>query len=146
MPRTWWTCSAANASDPEAPAKIEPVNGSEMMNQLANVIDGHRWEDLPGLLHQDFSCLYVHTGEHFDRDAWGRLSAEYPGFQGFVLEDCVGQAERAAGRAHVTAESEGQLNHFEVATFITVRNDLISAMTEVWTGVDEAAPVGTRPI
>jgi len=63
-----------------------------------------------------------------------------------VLEDCVGQAERAAGRAHVTAESEGQLNHFEVATFITVRNDLISDMTEVWTGVDEAAPVGTRPI
>lgn len=63
-----------------------------------------------------------------------------------MLEDFVGQAERAAGRARVTAESEGQLNHFEVATFITMRNDLISDMTEVWTGVDEAAPVGTRPI
>ena len=63
-----------------------------------------------------------------------------------MLEDCVGQAERDVGRAHVTAEIEGQLNHFEVATFITVRNDLISDMTEVWTGVDEAAPVGTRPI
>ena len=125
---------------------IEPVDGSEMLNRLANVIDGHRWEDLPGLLHQDFSCRYVHTGEHFDRDAWVRLNAEYPGSQNFVLEDCVGQAERAAGRVHVTAESEGQLHHFEVATFITVHDDLISDMTEVWTGVDEAAPVGTRPI
>jgi hypothetical protein len=62
-----------------------------------------------------------------------------------VLEDCVGQAKLAAGRAHVTAESEGQLHHFEVATFITVRDDLISDITEVWTGVDEAAPFGTRP-
>ena len=131
---------------PEAPAMIYPVNGSEMMNRLANVIDGHHWEDLAGLLHQDFSCRYVHTGEHFDRDAWVRLNAEDPGFQGFVLEDRVGQVERAAGRAHVTAESEGQLHHFEVATFITVRNDLISDMTEVWKGVDEAAPVGSRPV
>ena len=146
MPPTWWTCSADNARDPGSACKIEPVNGTEMMNRLANVIDGHRWEDLPGLLHQDFSCRYVHTGEHFDRDAWVRLNAEYPGFQGFVLEDCVGQAERAAGRAHVTAKSERQLHHFEVATFIPVRNDLNSDMTEVWTGVDEAAPVGTRPI
>ena len=75
-----------------------------------------------------------------------RLNAEYPGFQGLVLEDYVGPAERAAGRAHVTAKSERQLHHFEVATFMPVRNDLISDMTEVWTGVDEAAPVGTRPI
>ena len=125
---------------------IGPVNGSEMMNRLANVIDGHHWEDLPGLLHQDFSCRYVHTGEHFDRDAWVRPNVEYPEFQGFVLEDCVGQVERTAGRARVTAESEGQLHRFEVATFITVRNDLISDMTEAWTGVDEAAPVGSRPV
>ena len=124
---------------------LEVVNGSEMMKQLAGVIDGHRWEDLPGLLHPDFTCLYVHTGEHFDRDMWVRLNAEYPGFQRFVLEDCVGEAARAAGRAHVTGESEGRLLHFEVATFITLRNDLICDMTEVWTGVDEVAPVGARP-
>ena len=117
-----------------------------MMNQLANVIDGHRWVDLPGLLHKDFSCLYVHTGEYFDRDGWVRLNTEYAGFRGFMLQDCVGKAERAAGRAHVTARSEGLLRHFEVATFITLRNDLIGDMTEVWTEVNEAAPVGTRPV
>ena len=130
---------------PEVTAMIKGMNGFEMMNQLASIIDGHRWEELPRLLHQDFTCFYVHTGEHFDRDTWVRLNAEYPGFQRFVLEDCVGEATRAAGRAHVTAESEGRLNHFQVATFITVRNDLITDMTEVWTGVDETAPVGTRP-
>ena len=81
MPPMWWTCSADNAGDPGSACKIESVNGTEMMNRLANVIDGHRWEDLPGLLHQDFSCRYVHTGEYFDRDAWVRLNAEYPGFK-----------------------------------------------------------------
>ncbi|MCY7288622.1 MAG: hypothetical protein LH624_10335, partial [Cryobacterium sp.] len=61
-------------------------------------------------------------------------------------EDCVGDGDRAAGRAHVTGESEGQLQHFEVATFITVREGVIGYMTEVWTGVDEVAPVSTRPV
>ncbi|MGO4595807.1 nuclear transport factor 2 family protein [Leifsonia sp. 2TAF2] len=122
-----------------------PVDDSRMLKRLAKVIDEHRWNDLPALLHQDFSCRYVHTGERFDRDAWVRLNAEYPGFQRFVLEDSVGRAERAAGRAHVTADVDGQLQHFEVATFITVRDGLIAEMTEVWTGVDEEAPEGTRP-
>jgi len=117
-----------------------------MMIQLAEAIDGRRWGDLPELLHPDFCCRYVHTGESFDRDTWVRLNAEYPGFQRFVLEDCVGDGDRAAGRAHVTGESEGQLQHFEVATFITVREGVIRDMTEVWTGVDEVAPVSTRPV
>lgn len=117
-----------------------------MMTQLASFIDDRRWGDLPALLHPGFRCRYVHTGESFDGDDWVRLNAEYPGFQHSVLEDCVGQGNRAAGRAHVTGESEGQLQHFEVATFITLRDGLIADMTEVWTGVDEAAPDGTRPV
>ncbi len=116
-----------------------------MMKQLADVLDGHRWDDLPALLHRGFRCRYVHTGECFDRDTWVRLNAEYPGFQHFLLEDCVGEESRAAGRAHVTGESEGRLQHFEVATFITLRDGLIGDMTEVWTDVDEVAPSGTRP-
>lgn len=75
-----------------------------------------------------------------------RLNAEYPGFQRFVLEDCVGEGNRAVGRAHVTGEHEGQMQHFEVATFITLRDGVIAEMTEVWTNVGEAVPVGTRPV
>lgn len=116
-----------------------------MMESLAGVLDGHRWEELPALLHPDFSCRYVHTGETFDRDAWVLVNAQYPGFQHFVLQECVADGDRAAGRAHVTGISQGRLQHFEVASFIAVRDGLIADMTEVWTDVDEVAPAGTRP-
>lgn len=116
-----------------------------MMVRLAEAIDEHRWGDLLGLLHPDFCCRYVHTGESFDRDTWARVNAEYPGFQRFVLEDCVGEGDRAAGRAHVTSESGGRVQHFEVATFITLRDGVVGDMTEVWTGVDDVAPFDKRP-
>lgn len=44
-----------------------------------SAIDDHRWGDVGGYLHDDFSCRYVHTGESFDRVSWVRLNAEYPG-------------------------------------------------------------------
>jgi hypothetical protein len=45
------------------------VNAENLMRRLADVIDRHRWDKLPGLLAPDFSCRYVHTGEEFDREA-----------------------------------------------------------------------------
>ncbi|MFC4629532.1 nuclear transport factor 2 family protein [Promicromonospora alba] len=121
------------------------MTAQEMMERLAEVIDAHRWDDLPALLHPEFSCLYVHTGETFDRDSWVRINAEYPGFQDFRLLDCIADQERAVGRAHVTGTADGGLQHFEVATFITVRDDLVVDMTEVWTDVNLTPPAGTRP-
>ncbi len=114
------------------------------MERLADVIDGHRWDELPELLDPAFTCHYVHTGETFDADSWVRLNADYPCFQNFRLEDCVADQERDAGRAHVTGMADGVQQHFEVATFITVRDGLIADMTEVWTDVDQTAPEGTR--
>lgn len=122
------------------------MDAPELMRRLATAIDAHQWDQLPALLHPGFSCRYVHTGERFDAATWVQLNAEYPGFQRFVLEDCLGTKERAAGRAHVTGMSDGELQHFEVATFLTLRDDLILEMTEVWTSVGEAIPEGTRPI
>ena len=116
-----------------------------MMVRLAKTIDAHGWNELPGLLHDEFVCRYVHTGETFDRAAWVRLNAEYPGFDRLVLEDCIGTEDRAAGRSHVTGRSGDEIQHFEVATFISLRDGLIAEMTEVWTDVNEVAPPGTRP-
>lgn len=116
-----------------------------LIEQLAEVIDGHRWEDLPGLLHPEFSCRLVHTGETFDRETWVRLNAEYPGFERFELLDCIADGDRAVSRAHVTGMSDGERLHFEVATFISVRDGLVADMTEVWADVDQTAPEGTRP-
>ena len=100
-----------------------------MMSRLADVIDAHSWDELPGLLHDDFTCRYVQTGELFDRASWVRLNAEYPGFDHLVLEDCIGTGARAAGRSHVTSYSGGQLQRFDVATFMTLRAGLIADMT-----------------
>ncbi|PVG81783.1 hypothetical protein DDE18_17615 [Nocardioides gansuensis] len=121
------------------------MDAATMLTQLATVIDTQDWVGLRALLHDDFTCRYVHTGETFDRDSWVRLNADYPGFDHFVLEDCVGSDDRAAGRAHVTAYVDEQLQHFEVATFVTLRDGLVADMTEVWTDVDQEAPPGTRP-
>lgn len=45
----------------------------------------------------------------------------------------------------MTGYVEGKLQHFEVATFITLKDGLIVEMTELWTDVDARAPLGTRP-
>ena len=121
------------------------MTATEVMRRLAAVIDAHAWDRLPTLLHPDFSCRYVHTGERFDADTWVRLNAEYPDFKRFVLEDCLGTGDRAAGRAHVTGMRDGELQHFEVAMFLTVRDDLVVDLTEVWTSVGVAVEDGTRP-
>ena len=125
---------AADAAD--APA---------MMRHLAAVIDARRWGELPALLHRDFTCYYVHTGESFDGGSWVRLNAEYPGFDHLRLEDCAGEGDRAAGRSHVTGYVDGALQHFEVATFLTLDGGLIASMTELWTDVANEPPAGTRP-
>lgn len=121
------------------------MDAPTLLTRLAEVIDARQWDNIPPLLHPDFTCHYVHTGETFDRHGWVRLNAEYPDFDRFVLADRVGSGDRAASRAHVTGWAGTELNHFEVATFITSRDGLITEMTEVWTDVAQTPPAGTRP-
>lgn len=128
------------------------MDASELLSRLCDLIDARRWDDLPALLHEDFVCRYVHTGEELDRDAWVRLNADYPGFDRLVLEDLVGAEDRAVARCHITggvdesgSADAGQLLHFEVATFISARDGRIAEMTEVWTDVAQTPPAGTRP-
>lgn len=115
-----------------------------MMRRLVEVIDRHAWEELPGLLHDDFTCRLMHTGEAFGKDEWVRFNADYPGFVGMRLEDCVAQGDRAAARYHVEGVVDGEPAHFEVAGFLTVRDDLIVELVEVWTDIDQDPPAGTR--
>jgi len=120
------------------------MSAATTLLRLTTAIDEHRWDDLPALLDPAFTCRYVHTGETLDRDGWVRLNAEYPGFERLVVEDLVADGDRAVCRAHVTGRAGGELQHFEVATFVTVRDGLVTGMTEVWTDVGQEAPPGTR--
>ena len=121
------------------------MDAATLLTRLAEVIDAHDWDGLADLLHPDFRCTLAHTGEVFDRDEWVRLNADYPGFQRMLVEDLVSGGDRAVLRATVTGTSrDGEDQAFAVASFATVRDDLIVELTEVWTDLDQQAPEGTR--
>jgi hypothetical protein len=136
---------AGRSLDGERVEEDTHVDARELMTRLCSLIDAREWDALPALLHDEFVCHYVHTGEMFDRNSWVRLNAEYPGFDHLVLADLVSSDTRAVGRCHVTAYVDGRLAHFEVATFVTVRDALISEIVEVWTDVTQTPPAGARP-
>lgn len=94
------------------------MDARALLVRLAEVIDAHDWEALSGLLHPDFTCRLVHTGEVFDRDTWVRLNADYPGFQRMVVEDVVADGGRAVIRATVTGiGADGSAEGCAVASF-----------------------------
>ncbi|CAB4965173.1 unannotated protein [freshwater metagenome] len=123
------------------------MDTAALLTRLAEVIDAHEWAGLPDLLHPDFTCRLVHTGEVFDRDGWVRLNADYPGFQRMHVEDLVAADDRGVLHAKVIGtEPHGGDQVFAVASFATVRDGLLAELTEVWTDVDQQAPDGTRPL
>jgi hypothetical protein len=108
------------------------MDAATLLTRLAAVIDAHDWERLPDLLHDDFRCRLVHTGELFGRDAWVRLVAD---------------GERGVLRARVIGtDDDGEDLEFAVASFATARDDLLVDLVEVWTDVDQQPPPGTRPV
>lgn len=121
------------------------MDAGHLLETLCMTIDERRWSDLPALLHDDFVCRYVHTGEVLDADTWVRTNAEYPDFDRMVLEDLVGHADRAVARCRVTGTAKGELVAFGVASFVTAQDGRIAELTEVWTDIGQDAPEGTRP-
>jgi len=114
------------------------------VRELCARIDAHAWDRLGDLLHPEFVCRYVHTGESFGPDDWVRLNADYPGFERLELLDVVAAGDRAVGRARVVGGSQDSTEEFQVASFITERDGLIAELTEVWTDVGAEPPSGTR--
>ena len=85
------------------------MDARALVTRLAELIDAHDWEALPGVLHRDFTCRLVHTGEVFDRDEWVRFNADYPGFERMHVEDLVVDGDRGVLRARVTGRGgEGE--------------------------------------
>ncbi|MGC4110213.1 MAG: nuclear transport factor 2 family protein [Nocardioides sp.] len=121
------------------------MDARQLTTRLCELIDSHRWGELSSLLHDDFVCRYVHTGESFDGETWVRLNAEYPGFEHLVVEDLVCSETRAVARCHVTSRGDGHVQHFQVASFVTVREGSISELTEVWTDTTQKPDETSRP-
>jgi ketosteroid isomerase-like protein len=116
-----------------------------LLTRLAEVIDAHDWEALPEVLHPDFTCRLVHTGEVFDRDGGVRFNADYPGFERLHVEDLVAEGDRGVLRARVTGRgSAAEELEFAVASFATVSDGRLVELVEVWADVDQQPPAGTR--
>lgn len=63
-----------------------------------------------------------------------------------VVEDVVADGGRAVIRATVTGiGADGSAEGCAVASFATVREDLVVELVEVWADLDQEAPEGTRP-
>ncbi|MGL5850574.1 MAG: nuclear transport factor 2 family protein [Phycicoccus sp.] len=120
------------------------MDARRMTHRLAEVIDAHDWATLPALLHDDFTCRLVHTGEVLGKHDWVQLNADYPGFERFVLEEVVADDDRAVSRALVTGTTDGVERQFGVASFVTVRSGLVAELTEVWCDIGVEPPPGTR--
>lgn len=121
------------------------MTAATLLSDLCRAIEERRWDDLLPLLSADFVCRYVHTGERFDRSAWVRLNAEYPGFDHLLVEDLVDGGDRAVARCHVTGVVADGLAHFEVATFVREVGGVLVEMTEVWADADQSVPLEARP-
>jgi hypothetical protein len=121
------------------------MDAATLLARLAEVIDAHDWDRLPDLLHPDFTCRLVHTGEVFAKDEWVRFNADYPGFERMHVEDLVAEGGRGVLRATVVGRGDGgEELVFAVASFATVRDDLLVELVEVWADVDQPPPPGTR--
>ncbi|GAA1924439.1 hypothetical protein GCM10009797_17690 [Nocardioides hwasunensis] len=127
-------------------ATLALMDTATLLTRLAETIDAHDWDGLPALLHDDFTCRLVHTGEELDREQWVRFNADYPGFERMLVEDLVADGDRAVLRARVVGRgADGQELHFAVASFATAQDGSILDLTEVWADIGQEAPEGTRP-
>ena len=121
------------------------MDTATLLTRLAAVIDAHDWDGLPDLLHPDFSCRLVHTGEVFDKEQWVRFNADYPGFERMLVEDLVTDGDRGVLRARVVGRGDaGEQLVFAVASFASTKDGLVSELVEVWADVDQEPPAGTR--
>ena len=74
-----------------------------------------------------------------------RFNADYPGFERMHVEDLIADGDRGVLRAKVVGRADtGEELVFAVASFATVRDDLLVELVEVWADVDQQPPPGTR--
>ena len=117
----------------------------EVFRSLWTLLDQADWEGMATLLAPGFRATYPATAECFDADGWIRLNSEYPGgpWRAEIL-DMFGGGDRAAATVRLTDDG-GSGETFVVASFVTVDNGLVTALTEVWADAGREPPADRRP-
>src|SRR6478736_863222 len=65
------------------------MTSAQTLTAFAGLIDARDWDGLAELLSPDFTALFVHTGETFDRYGFVTLNRDYPIVVRFEVEDLV---------------------------------------------------------
>ncbi|MCY7396284.1 MAG: ester cyclase [Nocardioides sp.] len=105
------------------------MTAATTLTRFAAIVNAREWDQLPGILTEDFVAHLVHTGETLDRDGFVALNRDYPIVVRFLVEDMVSSGDRAVLRARVT---DGQQT-WHVASFATVAADgRLCDLVEVW--------------
>jgi hypothetical protein len=113
------------------------MTAAQSLTRFAEIIDARDWARLRGVLAEDFTARFVHTGETFDREGFVALNRDYPIVVRFLVEDLVADDDRAVLRARVTDGSDT----WHVASFATVGPDgLLTELVEVWAEVSAPDP------
>ena len=139
------TCTRVHSRAPEPMSGPTGTLGAwtrERITRLAELIDAHDWEALPSVLHRDFTCRLVHTGEVFDREQWVRLlNADYPGFEGMHVEDLVVDGDRGVLRA---GDREGRRGRAARSPWPASRPCATASSHQARRGLGQRRPAGTR--
>ena len=113
---------------------------ADLLTRLWALLDDQAWDDLAPLFEPDVRIEYLHSRETLDLDAFVLLNREYPGRWRCTVDDAVTAGDRAVVRVRV----EGGETYW-VASFGTVRDGRITALTEVWSPAVADPPADRRP-
>ena len=120
-------------------AERSPEAGSAVavVHDLWDLFDQQRWDDARLLLADDFVATLPDTGEVFPApDAWIEFNRRYPGRWRIEILRTVAEDDQVVTEASVTdADAEHR-----AASFWTVTDGRITALTEYWVEPGAAAP------
>ena len=105
------------------------MNSAQLIREFWSHIQAREWEAAHAFLTPEFTATWPHTGERFiGRDNFIAMNREYP--EGWTLHilDIASTGDMAVSQVEIL--HDGERHHG--ASFFTLRDGLISAVTEYW--------------
>jgi hypothetical protein len=119
-------------------------NAEQTLRNFWDRINHRDWAGLRRLLDPGLQTRYLATDESFDgAEDFVRLNAEYPGRWRVTVLDLVAAGDRAVSCARLDAEDGGEA--LLVTSFATVREGLVTDLTELWADAGQEVPQDRRP-
>lgn len=104
---------------------------TEIVRALWDRLEARDWAGVRALLHDDFSCHLVASGEQFpSADAWVDFNHRYPGDWHIEVLRVVGDPAGDQAVSEVRVRIDDRVDY--AASFFTVDGDRLVNATEYW--------------